>query len=152
MVVHAEILRLESQLTIPSRHHPHLRDFWISVSWTSDNARWASAFADIATLVGAAPTAFGAFSVEPFSLNKGWIIARGVDGKLVRPEDLEAKVRELAAEVNARLSEAPMLGDRSVTVDGWPEVVRVRLAKANALVSGLGLASPRRDVDVPSRA
>ena len=99
MVVHAEIVRLESQLTIPSRHLPHLRDFWISVSWNSDNARWASAFADLVTLDGAAPTAFGAFSVEPLSPNKGWIVARGVDGKLVRPEDLEAAAsRELEEE------------------------------------------------------
>ena len=150
--MHAQIVRLESQLTVPSRYHPHLRDFWISVAWNSDNARWASAFADVITLVDAAPPAFGAFSVEPLSPNKGWIVARGVDGKLVRPEDLEAKVRELAAEVNARLTEAPMLGQRSVTVESWSEVVRVRLAKANAMVYGLGLSSPRRDVDVTSRA
>ena len=96
--------------------------------------------------------AFGAFSVVPRSPNKGWIVARGVDGKLVRPEDLEAKVRELAADVNARLAEAPMLGQRSVTVESWSEVVRIRLARANAMVSGLGLSSPRRDVDVTSRA
>ena len=150
--MHAQIVRLESQLTVPSRYHPHLRDCWISVAWNSDNARWASAFADVITLVDAAPPAFGAFSVEPLSPNKGWIVARGVDGKLVRPEDLEAKVRELAANVNARLAEAPMLGQHSVTVESWSEAVRVRLARANAMVSGLGLSSPRRDVDVTSRA
>ena len=152
MIAHAQIVRLESQLTVPSRYHPHLRDFWISVAWTSDNARWASAFGDVITLVDAAPPAFGTFSVEPLSPNKGWIVARGVDGKLVRPEDLEAKVRELTAEVNARLAEAPMLGQHSVTVESWSRMVRVRLAKASAVVSGLGLSSPRRDVDATSRA
>ena len=152
MVEHAEIVRIESQLTVPSRHHPHLRDFWISVAWNSGNERWASAFADVVTLIGATPTAFGAFSVVSLSPNKGWIVARGVDGKLVRPEDLEAKVRQLAAEVNERLAEAPMLAQHSTSAESWPEMVRVRLARASAMVSGLGVSSPRRDADAPSGA
>ena len=113
MVEHAEIVRIESQLTIPSRHYPHLRDYWISISWKAGNEQWVRAFADVAASFDAMPTAFGSLSVEPLSPAKGWIVARGVDGKLVRPSDLEKKVRELASEVNERLAEAPMLETRS---------------------------------------
>ena len=141
MVEHAEIVRIESQLTIPSRHYPHLRDYWISIAWKAGNDQWMRAFADIAAPVDAVPTAYGSLSVVPLSPAKGWIVARGVDGKLVRPTDLEAKVRALASEVNALLAEAPVLVARSPA----PSALLPRLfPKTKITLSGNELVSANR--------
>ena len=108
------------------------------------------AFADVATAIDTTPTAFGVFSLVSLSPNKGWIVARGVDGKLVPPTDLEARVRELTSEVNARVAETPLLGQNSASTGSWPAKVRASLAKASAVVSGLGLSSPGGDADAAS--
>src|SRR5437899_9109242 len=102
MVEQAEVLRIEDQLTVPSRLDPRLADVWISVKWPALNPAWLSEFAVVAGPHGEALSSRGSFEVVPFSVTHGWIVARGVDLSRARRSALDELVRTLVNETNAR--------------------------------------------------
>jgi hypothetical protein len=104
-----EVVRIEDQLTVPSRIDARLADVWISVKGPSLNPVWHSEFAAVAASQGAALSARGSFEFVSLSAHQGWIVARGVDLSRARKAALDELVRRLVTETNARMQPAQPL-------------------------------------------
>jgi hypothetical protein len=151
----AEVVGLEEHLTVPSRGHAHLVDFWIAIKRSSVGVEWERQFTRIAQSSNAKLSSLGFFQALPFTERRGWIVARCADCNAISPKAVEDLVRGLVAEANARIStpvtvrgaEVP----RAAEHESWTEKVRIAFAGGAALVLGSGL-TPRRDrnVDIAS--
>lgn len=100
MLEHAEVIRLESQLTVPTRNHAHLSDLWIAIASRIRLAVWAEAFSRVADGYDARMTGAGTVQLVCMSDQRGWVVARGVDLRLRSPSDVEASVRDLVKLAN----------------------------------------------------
>jgi hypothetical protein len=139
----AEVVRLEVQLTVSTRNHAHLVDLWISMEWTTGFAEWTKEFADVVQRHSAVQSSVSLLQVVQMSEHQGWIVARGVNAASVAPSDVEALVRKVVAQVNARGHATPPNIDPPQFRRTWPERLRSTIATGSALLVGL-LASPRR--------
>jgi hypothetical protein len=100
MLNRAEVVRFESQLTVPTRDRAHLSDLWIAVSCRTGFASWAAEFVRIAPGNGAAGPTAGTLQVVAMSAHKGWVVARGVDLSIHGDDEIEEMVRSVVARVN----------------------------------------------------
>ncbi|MEP6989335.1 MAG: hypothetical protein ABJA80_00280 [bacterium] len=121
----AEVVGIEEHLTVPSRNHSKLHDLWIAVSWESGWTEWAAEFADVATRHNNLRSSTGMLQLFPTSERNGWIVARGVNLRAVARVDVEALVRGVVAQVNARMSAMPHTSSRD-TAERSAWTVRVR--------------------------
>ena len=78
MIKHAEVIRLESQLTVPTRNRSHLSDLWIAIAWCARLSEWVTKFEPVAERHNVPMTAAGKVQLVPMSDRQGWIVARGV--------------------------------------------------------------------------
>jgi hypothetical protein len=109
MVDRAEVVGLERQLTVPSRHRGHLVDVWVAVEWQPGYESWVPEFQSLCAAPAAVPDSLGAIEVVPMSAQRGWVVARGVNRKVIALEQVESEVRTIVGQVNARVAEAPMM-------------------------------------------
>lgn len=127
---------IDARLTVPSRNLTSRFDFWATVSWENRDAQWEHVFHG---LIEGARTSFAAahrFELFPMSLRRGWVVARGVDVRLVSADDVEAMIRDMVAQANAQLADhgrAPSA-----------PAVRERRGLVASVVASLGPATPRR--------
>src|SRR4051794_25947745 len=98
----AEVVRLEVQLTVSTRHHAHLVDLWVSMRWTTGFAEWTREFAEVVARHNALQSSVSMLQVVQMSEHQGWIVARGVNVAAVQPGDVEDLVRRVVAQVNDR--------------------------------------------------
>jgi hypothetical protein len=101
-VIPVEVVGLQSQLTVPSRHHPQHVDLWIEVNWAERTERWDEEFriATAAVLADAAPVQ--SLSLQFLSRYRGWVVARGVPRDRDAHRAVEACVRALVDQANER--------------------------------------------------
>jgi hypothetical protein len=100
-VIPVEVVGLQSQLTVPSRHQPDLVDLWIEVNWPQRTERWDEEFraAAAAVIEDAAPA--GSLSLQVLSRHRGWIVARGVARDRDAQRAVEGCVRGIVEQANA---------------------------------------------------
>lgn len=151
----AEVVGLEKHLTVPSRGHAHLVDFWIAIKRSSIGVEWERQFTKIAQNSNARLSSLGFFQALPFTERRGWIVARCADSKVISPSAVENLVRVLVAEVNTRIATPATVRVAKIRPsqerESWTARVRTALADAPAMLLGSG--SPQRrepDVDIAS--
>jgi hypothetical protein len=99
-VTPVEVVGLQSQLTVPSRHHPELVDLWIEVNWPERMERWDEAFHTAAAAAVEHVVPVGSLSLQSLSRYRGWIVARGVPRDRDAHHAVEACVRALVEQAN----------------------------------------------------
>lgn len=143
----AEVIALESQLTVANRAHPALSDVWISLRWGHRSEQWLQAFKESSRDLIGLP-APGCLQVVLAGSQYGWIVARAVADTLVSSGELERMIRVVVATANAAASDSrhPAIAEAAPTAQRslGAGVAGVASAVAN-LVMG-------RNVDSPSRA
>ena len=149
---HAEVVRLESQLTVPTRNRAHLSDLWIAIAWRARLSEWAMQFETVADCHNMPVTAAGKVHLVPMSERQGWIVARGVDLTVYSPADIEAIVRGLVAQVNGAMDPPSANAVVAQVVPRWSHRVRsVMQASGNAALGMVPDARLRPEADVSSR-
>ena len=144
-----EVIGLEEQLTIRSRNQRELLDVWIAVRWNVVKEDWASAFRAIAEAERGALSSHGAFEIVSLTDRQGWIVARGINAKLLTPKDVEGLVRDLVDQVNANAT--PATAGAFPERDTWTSRLLGTVAALDVILLGFGLASRRRrNADVAS--
>ena len=149
MLEPAIVVGLEEQLTVPSRGRPQHVDMWIAIKRSSSGLVWEREFISLAERENAKCSQAGELQVIPFTEQRGWIVARGVNHKAVAPAEVEELVRTLVAEVNARLSLSPVASTPTPRKadDSWTGRVRTLVSDGGAISRVLSLA-PRRSTGV----
>jgi hypothetical protein len=97
-----EVVGLQSQLTVPSRHHPQRVDLWIEVNWPQRTERWDEEFHTATAAVIGDSVPVRSLSLQTLSRYRGWIVARGVPRDRDAHRVVEASVRALVAQVNEK--------------------------------------------------
>ena len=105
----AEVVRFESQLTVPTRDRPQCSDLWIAVSCGACLTSWAAEFDRIAPCQEAIGGSAGTFEVVVMSAHQGWVVARGVDLTIHRVAEIEKMVRKVVARVNVGAAGLPQV-------------------------------------------
>ena len=62
---HVEVIRLESQLTVPTRDHANLSDVWIAIASRSRLVKWADALDRVAASSKTMTTGAGQWARRP---------------------------------------------------------------------------------------
>ncbi|MDB4916689.1 MAG: hypothetical protein JWM95_4333 [Gemmatimonadetes bacterium] len=145
---HAEVVGLEEQLTVPTRHTPHLFDLWISLRWNASHTEWTKEFAIDAERHNAARSSTGSMQLVHMSDRQGWIVARGVDLVAVAPREVEALVRRVVARVNERNAVTPNAAPPRSSQPTWSNRVRTSVATGAAGLVGLVVAPRDRSADI----
>lgn len=96
----AEVVRFESQLTVPTRNRSHLSDLWIAISCTKSLVAWAAEFERVVTRQATSDGTSGTLEVVAMSERQGWVVARGVDLTMHGSTDIEEMVQSVVARVN----------------------------------------------------
>ena len=150
---HAEVIRLESQLTVPTRNCAHLSDLWIAIAWSAGSTEWALEFAMVAEGHNVPVTGAGRVELVPMSDRQGWIVARGVDLALYSPADVEAIVRGLVAQINGAMTSPSVTAKPDRTAGKWSQMLRSAVqASGNAALGMVPDPRPRAEADAPSRS
>ena len=153
MQEHAEVIRLESQLTVPTRNRAHLSDLWVAISWHPRLSEWAEEFERIAEGFNVPATAAGKVQLVPMSERQGWIVSRGVDLALYSPADVEAIVRGLVAQINGAMTSSSVAAKPTRIAGKWSHMLRSALqASGNAALGMVPDPRPRAEADAPSRS
>ena len=98
----AEVVRFESQLTVPTRSNSRLSDLWVAISCTNGVMAWAPEFrAALSNDRQTAATA-GTLEVVAMSERQGWVVARGVDLSAHDSAEIVDKVRAVVMRANLR--------------------------------------------------
>lgn len=149
MFAQAHVLRLEEQLTVPTRDRGNLVDLWFSLGWNAGLEKWAHAFASITDGHNSTPQASGTLQLVPMSERGGWIVARGVDLTRVSRLEIEALIGKLVAEVNSRFAEeVESAVERRTPTRSWPGRVRASMETGGSILGALLPAGrPRAVVD-----
>jgi hypothetical protein len=100
-VIPVEVVGLQSQLTVPSRHQPELVDLWIEVNWPLRTERWDEEFHTAAAAAIEEPVPVGSLSLQALSRHRGWVVARGVPRDREVHHAVEACVRAIVEQANA---------------------------------------------------
>src|SRR5258705_9513418 len=101
-VTPVEVVGLQSQLTVPSRHHPQRVDLWIEVSWPQRTDRWDEEFLTATAAVVGHSAPVRSLSLQTLSRYRGWIVARGAPRDRDAHRIVEECVRRLVAQVNEK--------------------------------------------------
>ena len=151
MLAQAQVLRLEEQLTVPTRDRTHLVDLWFSLRWNAGLEKWASEFADIAGVHNSTPQASGLLQLVPMSERGGWIVARGVDLTRVSQREMETLAGKVVSEVNSRfVEEAKSAVERPKPTRSWSGRVRASMETSGSILGALLPAGRPRTVTDPA--
>lgn len=149
---HARVIRLESQLTVPTRNRAHLSDLWFAVAWHARLSEWSQEFEAVAERHNVPVTAAGKVNLVPMSDRQGWIVARGVDLKLNSSADIEAIVCGLVAQVNGAMDTPSANPVAASSGAKWSQRIRSAVqAGGNAALGMVPNPRPRAEVDASSR-
>ena len=149
---HAEVIRLEAQLTVPTRNRAHLSDLWIAIAARTRLTEWAEGFEAVAVSHNVPATAAGRLQLVPMSDRQGWIVARGVDLSLYSPADIEAIVRGLVARVNGSLESPLAIAGSAPSATSWSDRIRSAVhASGNAAKGMVTDTRGRVQVDASAR-
>ena len=152
MIERAEVIRLESQLTVPSRDRAQLSDLWIAVAWCARLTDWAREFETVAERYNVPATAAGRVQLVAMSDRQGWIVARGVDLALYSPADIESTVRGIVDDVNGAIRRVSSSTVTAPSAKSWSKRIRSAVqASGSAAMGMVPEARPRTEADAPSR-
>ena len=148
----AEVVRLESQLTVPTRDKSHLSDLWIAISCTESLAAWTVEFNDMVSRDQDPGDAAGTLQVVAMSERKGWLVARGVDLSAHDAADIEDKVRSVVTRVNSGVASSPTVDSAPSSPMPWSRVGAVMQSGGNSVRRLLSSSRPGSAVDaMPGR-
>lgn len=122
--MNAEVVGLEEQLTVPSRRHKHLMDIWIAVNWSGQGDGWRREFAAASVAGSGVSSAIASLEVVHLTPNRGWIVGREVDTRVMPASAVEACVCSLVADANLRVRDA--CAATETELEGIPFSARVR--------------------------
>ena len=145
----AEVVRLESQLTVPTRDRSHLSDLWIAIACTESLAEWAVEFSEMVSRDRDPNDASGTLQVVALSERKGWLVARGVDLSAHDSADIEDKVRSVVTRVNLGVATSPAV-DSAPSPMPWSRVGAVMQSRGNSVRRLLSSSRPGPAVDAMS--
>lgn len=150
MTGNAEIVGVEEQLTVPSRHHPQFVDIWMAITWSASCPEWTPAFEALANRRHLELLPSGSLQVMALSERQGWIVARAVGSDQRRRADVENLLRRLVDQANrhietpcAEVTPGPARGARAGRI-------RMKLAILSAVTLGFFLSRRTSDPDVAS--
>ena len=147
----AEVIRLEEQLTVPSRSRPDLVDLWISIRWHASETEWSREFNVIAENERGSQLPAGALQVVSLTQQQGWVVARSVNIRSTPPKEIESLVRGLVTRANERLLAPAPVAIALPRNDSWPSRLRSTLAEIGAELFGVWPPPRRsRDADIAS--
>ena len=118
----AEVVRFESQLTVPTRNRSHLSDLWIAISCTKSLAAWADEFCAILAREQDRGDTSGTLEVVAMSESKGWVVARGVDLSTHDTADIEENVRSVVKRVNNGVPPLPIVDNFPSSTPPWSRI------------------------------
>lgn len=145
MHVQAQVLRLEEQLTVPSRNRPHLLDLWFSLGWNAGLEEWAREFALVSEGQNTTSQSSGTLELVPMTERGGWIVARGVDLARASRQDIEVHVGRIVTEVNSRCAaRAEVAVERPRPTRSWSGRVRSSLEAGSSILGALRPAGRAR--------
>jgi hypothetical protein len=142
-----QVVGLQEHLTVPSRNQTHLVDVWVTIVRCGPDENWDIEFGEVALQKVARLSPSGAFHIVSMNDQRGWIVARRVDRRLISPRDVESLVRDIVERVNAR---ATLRTGEIVVQDfrlSWVHRMRASIASAGTALAG---KRARRDADVAS--
>ena len=146
----AEVVRLESQLTVPTRDKSHLSDLWVAISCTESLAVWAVEFNEMVSCDEEPSDATGTLQVVAMSERKGWVVARGVDLSAHNGADIEDKVRSVVTRVNRGVASSPTVVSAPSSPMPWSRVGAVMQSGGNSVRRLLSSSRPGPSVDAMS--
>ena len=148
----AEVVRLESQLTVPTRDKSHLSDLWFAISCTESIAEWTVGFNEMVARDRYADAATGMLQVVAMSERDGWLVARGVDLSTHHSADVEDKVRSVVTQVNLGVVASPKIDGASPSPMPWSLVGAIVQSGGNSVRRLLSSSRPGPAVDaMPGR-
>ena len=146
----AEVVRFESQLTVPTRNRPHRSDLWFAISCTNSLAEWASDFGALAYGENDNETTFGTLEVVAMSEHKGWVVARGVDLSAHDSAEIEEKVRSVVLHVNSGVPPVPTVATTQTSTHPWSRIGAAVQSGGNSMRRVLSDSRPGPAVDAMS--
>ena len=147
----AEVVGLEEQLTVPSRYQAHRVDVWISIRRRGPDEQWTEKFADVAGQHAYRLSPSGVFQLVAMNDERGWVVARNVDPRVISQRAVESLVGHIVERANACVT-APC----AETVVARSPVSWIQRVRASIVLAGAGLAGvwtvarPRNEADVAS--
>ena len=143
----AEVVRFESQLTVPTRNRSHLSDLWIAISCTKSLAAWANEFCAILGREQDRGDTSGTLEVVAMSERKGWVVARGVDLSAHGTAAIEENVRLVVTRVNHGVPSSPTVDSVPSSTPPWSRIGVIMQAGGNALRGRLSSSQTLPAVD-----
>ena len=148
MQEHAEVVRLEPQLTVPTRNRAHLSDVWIAIASHSRLTVWADALQSVSDSYHTRRNGAGTVQLVCMSDHRGWIVERGVDLRLCSTSDVEKSVRELVTLANRAVRPRSVRSPSVQHEARWGYRVRLALeASRNAAMIVAAVPVRRAKVD-----
>jgi hypothetical protein len=130
-----EVVGLQSQLTIPSRHQPELVDLWIEVNWPLRTERWDEEFQTAAAAAIEDPAPVGSLSLQALSRHRGWVVARGVPRDRDAHRAVEACVRAIVEQANVAFASSHVVPAQPQPHPRWTVRTLSMLASVAAIFS-----------------
>ncbi len=146
----AEVVRFESQLTVPTRNRSHRSDLWIAISCTKSLAAWAAEFSAIVLCEQDPEGTSGTLQVVAMSERQGWVVARGVDLSAHDSADIEEKVRSVVMRVNLGVPPLPTVDSAPSSTLQWSRIGAVMQSGGTAVRRRLSSSRPGPAVDAMS--
>lgn len=151
MQEHAEVIRLEPQLTVPTRNRAHLSDVWIAIASRTRLTVWADALQSVSHSYHTWRSGAGTVQLVCMSDHRGWIVERGADLSVCSTSDVEKSVRELVALANRVVCPRSTISPSMATEMPWGYRVRLALAASrNAAMIVASVPIRRAKVDASS--
>lgn len=96
----ARIIGLEEHLTVRSHEYAGRLDLWFALKRSALGPTWDQAFITESSRKSLGQSVHG-LEVYPFTLSHGWIVARGVNERLITRQATEMMIRSIVERVNA---------------------------------------------------
>ena len=146
----AEVVRLETQLTVPTRNRSHLSDLWFAISCTTSLASWGAEFGRILPCEETPRGSSGTLEVVVMSERQGWVVARGVDLTVHGINAIEEMVRLVVGRVNTGVSTSLAAESIPLATPPWSRIGVAVQAGGNAVWRRFSPSRPSQAVDAIS--
>jgi hypothetical protein len=96
----AQVIGLEPHLTVPSRGDKTKVDLWFALKRSAAGQVWEEHFQELTSKPSVSLLADARVETVPFTVQNGWIVARGVDRRTLELQHIESAIRELVQLAN----------------------------------------------------
>ena len=146
----AEVVRFESQLTVPTRSNSRLSDLWVAISCTNGVMEWAPEFRAALSNDRQTAVTAGTLEVVAMSERQGWVVARGVDLSAHDSSEIVDKVRSVVVRANLGALREPAVDSASLSPLPWSRIGAVLKFGGDTARRHAPASRPRQAVDAIS--